>query len=103
TYSRTFRLEDSMRIGRQALAACLVLACTAGVAAAHEPDEDDHQPDRAPVLLERAEALYPPEARAAGLSGTVSLELTVDSTGNVSGVKVVRAAGFGFDDSAVAA
>src|SRR5439155_17101894 len=49
------------------------------------------------------EALYPPEARAAGLSGTVSLELTVDSTGNVSGVKVVRAAGFGFDDSAVAA
>src|SRR5204863_6262099 len=66
-------------------------------------DEVDHPPDAAPVLLERIEALYPPEARAAGLSATVGLELTVDAEGHVSGVKVVRAAGFGFDDSAVAA
>src|SRR3954470_20387636 len=91
-----------MRIRRQALAACLTL-CAAAAAAAHEPAEVDHAPDAAPVLIERVEALYPPEARAAGLSATVGLELTVEADGHVSGVKVVRAAGFGFDDSAVAA
>ncbi|MGZ3440219.1 MAG: energy transducer TonB, partial [Polyangia bacterium] len=92
-----------MRFRRWALVAHLALACSAATAAAHEPDEDEHPPDSAPVPLAHADALFPPQARAAGVSGTVGLELTVDADGNVTDVKVTRAAGFGFDESAVAA
>jgi TonB family protein len=92
-----------MRFRRQALAVCLAFSCTAGVAAAHEPEEVDHPPDSAPALLNHVDAVYPAQARAAGLSATVGLELSIDAAGNVSDVKVVRPAGFGFDDAAVAA
>ena len=89
-----------MKTLRWALCAWLAVAATAS---AHEPDEDEHAPDTAPVPLARVEAVYPPQARAAGVSGTVALELDVDAEGNVTAVKVTRAAGFGFDESAVAA
>lgn len=89
-------------VGR-ALVACLALTCAVTTAAAHEPDEVDHAPDTAPVLRKRVEAVYPPQARAAGVSGTVALELSVDAAGKVTDVKVTRSAGFGFDESAVAA
>ncbi len=92
-----------MRNLRWALAAHLAFACAATAARAHEPDELEHRADTAPVLLDRVEAVYPPQARAAGLSGTVGLELSVDAAGNVTAVKVTHPAGFGFDESAVAA
>ena len=92
-----------MRTVARALAACLALACAASTAAAHEPDEVEAAPDTAPVPLNRVEAVYPPQARAAGVSGTVALELSVDASGHVTDVKVTRSAGFGFDESAVAA
>jgi TonB family protein len=89
------------------LAAAFALACAGAclstTARAHEPDELEHAPDAAPIVLNQVEAIYPPRARAAGLSGTVALELTVDADGNVRDVKVTRAAGFGFDESAVTA
>jgi TonB family protein len=89
------------------LRACLritaALAClAAATASAHEPDED-RAPDSAPVPVTRVEAAYPADARAAGRSGTVALELAVDATGRVTDVKVTRSAGFGFDEAAVAA
>ena len=92
-----------MRIRRWALVAHLACVFAAGSAAAHEPEEIEHAPDTAPVPLNHVEAVYPPQARAAGVSGTVALELDVDAAGHVTGVRVTRAAGFGFDESAVAA
>jgi TonB family protein len=56
-----------------------------------------------PVLLEFIQAPYPEEARVAGLAGSVGLSLEVDETGEVVRVEVVRAAGHGFDEAAVAA
>jgi TonB family protein len=86
-----------------AIVVACVVACVPTTAHAHEPDEPDHAPDSAPVVVNQVEAAYPPQARAAGVSGTVLLELSVDADGNVSDVKVTRGAGFGFDESAVAA
>src|SRR6185312_15094198 len=99
--------EKIMRTRRWALVARLlsflaVAGAATSAARAHEPDEE-HAPDTAPSPLERVEAVYPPEARAAGVSGAVGLELAVDANGNVTDVKVTRPAGFGFDDAAVAA
>jgi TonB family protein len=67
---------------------------------AHEPSEPELT---APVLLERAEAVYPPAALQAGVGGTVGMELTVGADGRVADVKVLRPAGFGLDEAAVAA
>jgi TonB family protein len=53
------------------------------------------------VLLERVDPIYPDAARRAG--GTVALELEVHPDGSVDEVRVVKAAGFGFDEAAVAA
>lgn len=92
-----------MRNWRWALAVHLTLACAATSARAHEPQPDDHAPDSAPALLNHVDAVYPPQARAAGLSATVALALTVDADGRVARVEVTRGAGFGFDESAVAA
>ena len=45
-------------------------------------------------------ALYPDAARRAGLEGDVRLELEVSATGEVTGSRVVRSAGNGFDEVA---
>jgi TonB family protein len=57
----------------------------------------------APVLRTRSEAEYPAEALRDGVEGTVSLELDVDESGNVTGARVLIAAGHGFDEAAIAA
>lgn len=57
----------------------------------------------APVLLERAEPVYPEEARKLGIGGTVGLEITVGRDGAVTDAKVTRSAGFGLDSAAVEA
>jgi TonB family protein len=54
-----------------------------------------------PVLQTRAEAAYPREALRDRLEGTVSLELQVDESGNVTGARVLAPAGHGFDDAAL--
>ena len=56
-----------------------------------------------PALVDFVQAVYPPEAEAAGLEGTVRLLLEVDETGAVSAVTVVAPAGNGFDEAAVEA
>lgn len=58
---------------------------------------------RAPELLEFHNAVYPPEAEAAGVEAAVVLLLTIDATGMVSEAVVATGAGQGFDEAAVAA
>ena len=56
----------------------------------------------APQRTHYAPPVYPPDLQAAGVEGTVGLELTIGPDGHVSDVHVVRSAR-GFDDAAVAA
>jgi protein TonB len=63
------------------------------------------EPDSAPSLVaqpgpEEMRALYPDAARRGGLEGDVKLELEVSATGDVTGSRVVRSAGNGFDEVA---
>ena len=68
---------------------------TAGLAQASEPV--------LPQLLAEAPAVYPAEALARGQSATVLLELDIDDVGSILEARVVRAAGAGFDEAALAA
>ncbi|HEX6834975.1 MAG TPA: energy transducer TonB, partial [Polyangia bacterium] len=86
----------------------LVLLVYAGVARAQMTQEEAPVTEGVPkftppVLKARAQAAYPPEALAAGLSGTVVLEFDVDDKGVVGNVVVTQPAGHGFDEAAVAA
>ena len=63
------------------------------------------EPDSAPSLLAQPDAaetraLYPESARRANLEGDVRLELEVSATGEVTGSRVVRSGGNGFDEAA---
>ncbi len=63
------------------------------------------EPDSAPSLIAQPDAaemraLYPDAARRAGLEGDVRLELEVSASGEVTGSRVVRSAGNGFDEVA---
>ncbi|HEX9102672.1 MAG TPA: TonB-dependent receptor [Polyangia bacterium] len=89
-------------------AAALLLVAGAGVARAQLTQEDAPVTEGVPkftppVLRSRVAAPYPPAALAAGLSGTVVLELDVDDKGAVGNVVVRAPAGHGFDEAAVAA
>ena len=58
--------------------------------------------DIAPSLLSRPPVVYPPEARALGVTGTVVVEAVVDATGRVSGApKVVASPNPLLDSAAV--
>ena len=56
-----------------------------------------------PSVLEPAEAGFPEEARDAGLSGVVGLEVDISESGAVLEARVVEPAGNGFDESALEA
>ena len=63
------------------------------------------EPDSAPSLiaqpgLAEMRALYPEAARRGDIEGDVRLELEVSSSGEVTGSRVVRSAGNGFDEVA---
>jgi TonB family protein len=58
---------------------------------------------RPPVLLQQVEARFPPEAAAAGLAGTVVLEVDIGADGKVMDARVVQPAGHGFDEAALEA
>jgi TonB family protein len=82
---------------RRATLAVLVagLLAPAAAARAHETT--------APVLQAKVDPAYPPEALAAGVEGTVVMQLYIDESGNVQHVHVVSSPGFGLDAAAVAA
>lgn len=56
-----------------------------------------------PAFLRRVIPVYPEQARRLGREGRVILRLTIDARGNLLKVEVLKAAGFGFDEAAVAA
>jgi TonB family protein len=56
-----------------------------------------------PVLKKFVDAVYPPDAYAQGLSGTVELEMVVGTDGKVRDAKVTTPAGHGFDEAALTA
>jgi TonB family protein len=72
-------------------------------AAAPPAATDADETVTAPSLKTRVEAEYPPEALRARIEATVSLELDVDASGDVTGARIVTAAGHGFDDAALGA
>jgi TonB family protein len=53
-----------------------------------------------PVLLTRVEPPYPEFARRAGVEGTVELEVSIDTTGRVTSVEVVRGLPLGLSEAA---
>jgi TonB family protein len=57
----------------------------------------------APSLQSHPEPEYPTDALRKGLSGSVELEITVDEVGRVVDARVLKAAGHGFDEAALAA
>ncbi len=58
---------------------------------------------RAPAVVSPATPDYPEAAKARGLSGEVTLELDVSALGEVVGARIVKPAGDGFDEAALAA
>ena len=56
-----------------------------------------------PKLVHFVEAAYPPLARAHAREGEVILSITVDETGAVREARSLSAAGYGFDEAAMAA
>jgi TonB family protein len=79
----------------------LLLALAAVAARADEPAAGVLT--RAPAVVTPATPEYPPDAKAAGISGEVTLELDVSATGEVMAARVSKPAGHGFDEAAVAA
>lgn len=57
----------------------------------------------APQVIHSVDPQFTPQARAADLQGTVSIQLIVDSQGNPQDVHVVRHLGMGLDEKAVEA
>jgi len=54
-------------------------------------------------LVASVPSFYPPAARSDEIEGDVSLEIVLDTDGSVTDARVLRAAGHGFDESALTA
>src|SRR5690349_18673676 len=80
----------------------LVAAASLGAALAAQP-APEAVPVRPPVLASRVDAVYPPEALAAGTEADVAVEVTVGADGRVSDERVVASGGEAFDSAALAA
>jgi TonB family protein len=56
-----------------------------------------------PKIINKAEPIYPEEARGAGVQGAVVIEVIIDESGRVAQQSVLSPLGFGLDESALAA
>jgi protein TonB len=65
-------------------------------------DECNEDPVK-PQLDHQTQPAYTSEGRQASIEGVVKLEVSVDETGRVTSVRVLKGLGFGLDESAVAA
>jgi len=94
---RCERRSPVRRSARRLSAALLAAALLASgrPARAHETT--------APVLIEKADPLYPADALAAGVEGTVVMQIYINEQGSVQHVHVVSSPGFGLDAAALAA
>jgi protein TonB len=66
-------------------------------------DDGCDEPPAKPKLVSRPTPSYTEAARAAGVSGKVRVEITVDEHGRVASVRLVEGLGHGLDESALAA
>jgi protein TonB len=71
--------------------------------ASHAPIDECTEPPAKPKLLARPTPAYTEDARAAGISGKVRVEITVDAQGRVVSVRVLQGLGHGLDEAALAA
>ncbi len=55
------------------------------------------------MLVKRVEPVYPDLARRAGIDGTVELEVSIDASGDVTDVEVVRGLPLGLSEAAAEA
>ena len=69
---------------------------------APKPDDCADAPPK-PRPLTRSTPAYTNEARAAGVSGKVRVEITVDEQGRVVAARVIQGLGYGLDEAAIAA
>lgn len=60
-----------------------------------------YQVDSQPEVISDFKPEYPPEARKAGIEGTVIIQITVDHEGRVTNLKLVRGLGYGLDEAAL--
>jgi len=58
---------------------------------------------KAPQLLQSVEPVFPEQAKSEGLAGDVTLQVDIGADGKVADVQVLKGAGHGFDEAAVAA
>jgi TonB family protein len=56
--------------------------------------------DRLPRVIQKASLEYPKQAKRRNLEATVILEADIDEKGKLQAVRVVKPAGFGFDEAA---
>jgi protein TonB len=71
--------------------------------ASRAPVDDCDEPPAKPKLVSRPTPAYTDDAREAGISGKVRVEITVDEQGRVVSVRVLQGLGHGLDEAAVAA
>jgi len=64
--------------------------------------DDCADPPAKPRLLSRSTPVYTDAARAAGVSGKVRVEITVDESGRVVSVRLLEGLGYGLDEAALA-
>jgi TonB family protein len=89
------------------IALCLLFICAS--AAQGQVQSTSEAPTRAPVLtkapalLQRVPSVYPEEAKAEKLAGDVTLQVDISADGHVAEAKVIKGAGHGFDEAALAA
>jgi periplasmic protein TonB len=70
---------------------------------ARGPADDCDDPPAKPKPRSRPTPAYTEQARAAGVSGKVRVEITVNEQGRVVSVRVLQGLGYGLDEAAVAA
>jgi TonB family protein len=88
-------------------AVCLLLALLLALPAGAQDAPAEGTPTgvltKPPTLLKQVEARFPPEAAAAGVAGTVVMEVDIGADGKVLDARVVQPAGHGFDEAALEA
>ncbi len=57
--------------------------------------------DVKPEFLSKAELVYPRQAKSLGKEGSVIVEADIDAKGRLVDVRIIKNAGFGFDEAAI--
>jgi periplasmic protein TonB len=90
-------------VGGHPAAPTPVVAATKTLSHARPSADDCADPPAKPKLLSRPTPAYTDDARSAGISGKVRVEITVDERGRVISVRVLQGLGHGLDEAAMEA